>query len=199
MILFACPKYSGRVPEEIKSEWQAEGDRGRNEGTNIHEFAEGLVEDWPHNQLHEPISIRCKTIFDQVQKAVAYLKSRYILIGAELIVFDPETLKAGMIDLLMFDPETDSVLILDWKQNKQITLVNTYQSAKKPIEYLMDTDENHYSLQLSMYQHMLRKGGYIKRSKKYKRAIIHLTENNFKIRWLEDMEFEIKEILIYED
>jgi len=40
------PKYKGREPEEIRAEWSAEGDRGRTEGTLVHNYAEGLMCGW---------------------------------------------------------------------------------------------------------------------------------------------------------
>lgn len=186
------PKYAGRNSEDILDEWQAEGDRGRGEGTNIHEYAESLFTLEPSPA---PLSERCRAIFKQVDRVVIELKTFYQFVGAEVIVFDPETLLSGTIDLLMYHPGQNEILIFDWKQNKVISTSNGFQRGLKPIDHLEDTDLNHYSLQLSFYERLLRKGDYFPGVTKFNRALIHLTEERFEIIRLEDFNYEIGEMV----
>lgn len=186
------PKYAGREVDDILDEWEAEGERGRSEGTNIHEYAEKLFTGEP---LPAPISERCGRIFKHVDQAVFELKQCFQFVGAEVIVFDPETLKSGTIDLLMYHPGQNEIIILDWKQNKEITVQNKFQRGLKPIDHLEDTDVNHYSLQLSYYEWLIRKGNYFPGVTKFNRALVHLKEDGFNMIRLEDYSYEINEML----
>lgn len=185
-------KYSGRNVTEILDEWQAEGDRGRDEGTNIHEYAESKFIDTPSP---DPLSDRCRAIFKQVDRAVIELSAYYQWIGSEVIVFDPETLLSGTIDLLLYHPGQNEILIFDWKQNKAISNTNRFQRGLSPIDHLEDTDLNHYSLQLSFYEWLIRKGNYFPGVTKFNRALIHLKEEAFEIIRLEDFKYEIGEMV----
>lgn len=186
------PKYIGRTPEDIMAEWQAEGDRGRNEGTNTHEYAEGLMCGW--SRLPGPISDRCKNLFIQVDGAVKKLSSHFVLVGAEIIVFSPRLGIAGMIDLLMFDKVRRRLLILDWKQNKKLSRHNQWQKAHAPIDHLEDTDINHYSLQLSLYKKIIEMEGYFSKIDIIDLGIIHLKENVFDFIKIESFDYEIGEL-----
>ncbi len=193
------PDYSKyQCAAEIKAAWEAEGERGRNEGSNVHEYAEGLIDSWPKVKLPEPISDRCGLIFNQVEKAVHTLQYYYTFIGAEIIVFSPALGLAGMIDLLMHDPADDTLLILDWKQNKNaFSTENIYQSGLGPINHLQDTDINHYTLQLSLYEYILKREQYFPYIKNYKRGLIHLFPERYEFVSLEYYEYEIEEMLKY--
>lgn len=186
------PKYQGRNPDDIISEWEKEGDRGRDEGTNIHEYAENKL-----NGIKppEPLSDRCRLIFKQVDKAISELERFYNLIGTEVLIFDPVTRIAGTIDLLMHHKGQNEVLIFDWKQNKKINNSNVYQSGLHPINHLQDTDLNHYCLQLSLYEWLLKRGNYFPGNLKFNRALIHLSEDDFEFIRLEDFRYEIVEMI----
>lgn len=192
------PKYAGRDPQEIRAEWKAEGKRGSSEGDNTHEYAEGVMAGWKPWELPEPISERCKALFRQVNRITKFLKSKYQFIAAEKIVFSPLLGIAGMIDLLMFDPATQEILILDWKQNKGISTENFHQKALEPIDHLQDTHISKYSMQLSLYQHILIRERYYPQAKGYRRALIHLTPDNVRPIKLDDHNYEIKELIKYD-
>lgn len=193
------PKYAGRTPEEIREEWKAEGLRGSTEGDNTHMYAEGVMSFWPATQLPLPISGRCRALFISVDKAADYLFTRYDVIGAEIIIFSPGLGIAGMIDLLMIDPDTGMILILDWKQNKEIRVSNTFQSGIGPLAHLQDTHKNKYALQLSIYQYILIREHYFPNATGYKRALIHLTPSGFTLIPLDYYGYEVKELLKHEN
>ncbi|MDX9789045.1 MAG: hypothetical protein RBT11_19880 [Desulfobacterales bacterium] len=168
-------KKRGVDPDALLAEWNANGERARREGTNVHAYAEGLF----NGELVMPAapSERENKLFHQAALAVVKLLKRFEFAGAEVIVASPELGLAGMIDLLMIDRGSNEVIVLDWKQNAKIKDENFYQNALKPIEYLQAHDMNKYSLQLSLYEHILASEGYFKRCGGYRKALIHLTEN----------------------
>lgn len=186
------PKYKGMSVDEILLAWEAEGERGRSEGTNVHEYAECVLAE---TAPPAPISDRCEKLFKQIDRVVAELKPFYQWVGSEVILFDPETLLAGQADLIMYHQGLNQLIILDWKQNKRISTSNKFQSGFKPIDHLEDTDINQYSLQLSFYERLIRKGNYFPGIKSFNRALIHLSEDKFKIIQLEDYSYEIGEMI----
>ena len=189
------PKYSGRTPQDIMSEWSAEAHRGSSEGDNVHLYSEMKMKNVSPESLPLPLSDRCVLLFKHIDKITAWIKKKYDFIDAEMIVFSPKLKIAGTIDLIMEDKNTGEILILDWKQNKEITFENKYQTAHSPISHLPDTHISKYSLQLSLYQNILEREGYFPYATGYRRALLHLTPNGVKPIRLEDYTYEIKEIL----
>lgn len=189
------PKYAGRSPEEIRAEWSAEARRGSSEGDNAHAYAEARISGWPEAQVPAPISDRCRGLFNQVDRAVAGLLSRFVFIGAEVVIFSPGLKLSGMVDLLMFDRVTNELLILDWKTNKEISRKNPWQSGLPPIDHLQATDVSKYTLQLSTYNYILAREGYFPTVSGYRRALIHLTPDHFEVIPLDYYEYEIEQML----
>lgn len=186
------PKYSGRTPWDIRNEWAAEAMRGSSEGTNVHEYAEGLVSGWPVNRLPGPISDRCRALFIQADRAVSGLLKRFVFIAAEMVIFSPSLGLAGMVDLVMFDPSTNEILILDWKQNKEVTRQGfREETANPPIDHLPASDISKYGLQLSIYQKILILEKYFPGVAGYSLVLIHLTPENFYPISLDYYEYEI--------
>lgn len=189
------PKYAGRSPEEIRQEWKSEGDRGRMEGDNLHAYVEALL---LKKETPYPISERCGHLFYQGGLAVEKLLKRFEFIDAESIIFSPYLGLAGMVDLIMFDPEANEIILLDWKQNKEISTTNTFQTLLEPINHLQQTDINQYSLQLSLYEFILDREGYFRTINGYRRALIHITPDSNRAIPLDNYRYEIMEMLKYE-
>lgn len=189
------PKYSWIDPDEILSAWEAERVRGSTEGSNVHLYAESLVSDWPIEKRPIPISNRCKLLFGQVDSAVQFLlASGLVFISAEMIVFNPDRGISGMIDCVAYDPINNTILIIDWKQNKKISKKNRWQSGFGPLSHLEQTDINVYTLQLSVYQFILQAGVYFE-NVEYRRILIHIQEKDYKIYELENYKYEVEEML----
>jgi hypothetical protein len=170
------PKYPGMTADEIKASWEANAKRARDEGTNVHEYAQCL---WEGQKRPIPISDRRHLLFEQVDKAGQNLKDRGLsFVAAEKIVFSPELGIAGTIDLLLFDQRSEGMefVIVDWKQNGSISTSNKWDTAKPPISHLESTDLVKYGLQLNLYRFILRYEGYIPHAVNIRMALIHLTE-----------------------
>jgi len=187
----------GITIEQVLEKWDKEKVRGTTSGTNVHLYAEKLIEG--KQNLPLPSSDREKKLFYKVNIAVVALLKNFKFIEAEKIVFSPNLGVAGTIDLLMFDPATLTVIILDWKQNKKISKVNNYDSALYPIDHLEDTDLNKYAMQLNLYQRILEEESYFPGATGgFKRVLVHLTSDysiKNKIIKLPDMQVEINNML----
>ena len=119
------------------------------------------------------------------------------IIGVENLVFDDRLQIAGTIDLLGKSRKNGNYLVLDWKSNASIEQDNKYNKfGLDPIRHIPDTAFYHYSLQLSMYQFLLKFGGYVPNDANFQRAIIHVTDKFAKIIELPDLTSEIKDIII---
>lgn len=189
------PKYAGRTPEEIRAEWKKEGELASMEGTNVHEYAEGIVSGWPTWKLPKPATKRCFDLLPHVHKIASWLKKKYEFLEAEKIIFSPDLGIAGMVDLIMLDHTTGEILILDWKTNKEITIENNFQSAFPPLDHLQDTHKNKYSLQLSLYQYIIEKENYYPGANGYRRALIHVADDGIHIHKCEYYKWEIEQLI----
>jgi len=189
------PKYKGREPEEIRAEWAAEGDRGRTEGTLVHNYAEGLMCGWSPENMPTPISERTETMFPHVKRTVQELRRRYEFVSAEMMLFSPDLRLAGQADIIMYEKETNTIIIGDYKNNKELTTENYWQKAFKPIEHLDDCSIAHYTLQLSAYRYLMEREGYFPGITNYRQEIIHLRPDGFEIIGLENYRYEIIEMV----
>jgi len=190
------PLYAGRDPKDIRAEWWAEAQRGSSEGDNVHEYAEFWAS--PPGQSIKPISARCALLFKQVDIANRVLLAKgFILIANEMIVFSPGLKIAGTVDKIMWDPATQEIIILDWKQNKEIKYRNQYKKNNGlfPIEHLEGSDISKYTLQLSLYQYIIIRENYFPQARGYRRALIHLLPDNVVPIKLEYFEYEILELI----
>jgi hypothetical protein len=188
------PKYKNLTSKQILKMWQEKGLQAGNDGTNIHLFAEKKMMN-DIDDIPEPLNERCARIFIQADYAIDELKKYYEFVAAEMIVYSFFLKKSGMIDLLMYSRKSNELIIFDWKTNEDLTTENNFQTGLKPIEYLQDTDLTKYSLQLSFYEFILKREHYFKKIGGYRRALIHLQDDSFKIINLEDYSFEIGNML----
>jgi len=189
------PKYAGRNPVDIRNEWAAEGERGRDEGTNIHAYAEGMVSGWPADRLPAPMSDRCGLVFLQVDKVIRDHFANLQFVGAEVIIFSPDMGVAGTVDLLMYDPMKNFIYIFDWKNNKAISKTSFREKAFYPIDHLDNCDIAKYSLQTSLYKRILERENYFPGVDGYESALIHVREDRCEIIELEDYGYEISEMV----
>jgi len=180
--------------EAILAEWAEKAERGRNEGTNVHEYAEIMMlrkfrPNEPTNPLPQPLSGRCEDLFMVVDKAIDWLAKYYDLVDVEKIVFSPRLKISGIIDLLMRNE--DGLCILDWKQNRKIKNSNPFQNALGPLNHLEDHDLNKYTLQLNVYRRILMEERYYPDIDYIDMKLIHLTQEGYFPMNLREMDLEI--------
>ena len=113
----------------------------------------------------------------------------------ELVVGDEDYGLGGMVDCLFYNKKSDMLEVWDYKTNKAINIKNNYgQTFKEPISHLDVCEINTYSLQLSLYKHIIEKNTNLKIGNCY---LIWINEKNknYKVYKCKDLETEIKLML----
>ena len=139
-------KYHGRDPDELVAEWEANSRQARELGTLLHDnIQQQLVDGEVRGERSDE--------FRHFEAFIAGKDWRPLMV--EERVCCPELGIAGTVDAV-FETPAAIVVICDWKRAKKMKFDNRWQKAKPPIEHLDDCDLSKYSLQLSLYRHLLR-------------------------------------------
>lgn len=150
-------------------------------GTATHNYAEfydGTQE--PQNELQHA----AKKFFDE-------LPEYYEILFKELRMYSREFKYAGTADLILLDKRTNTLVIADFKTNKD--LWKSYQMLQSPFEHLEQNNFNKYQFQLSYYQIMLEQTHY----EVSNRVIIWLQRNGeYSIHQTEDYTKDLRKCLL---
>ena len=113
-----------------------------------------------------------------LKHAIPKILRNYEVVELEKIVFSPQYLAAGTIDILLRNKKTGNLLVADWKTNKEIKFSSFRgERGHGPCSHLLNCNYIHYSLQLSLYKEILSQEGYYPGTK-IGCAIIHLDQQN---------------------
>lgn len=190
-----CARREGLTVEALKAKWAAKGANSCRIGTRTHETIEDGLLNRPYRNIAED-SIEEKR-FDYAKRLASKLKSSIDILGVEKIVFSPELLVAGTIDLFAKSRKTGCYVIIDHKTNEKIETENTYNKfCLGPIAHLPDTNFYHYALQLNLYQYLLMRGKYVPQDAKFGLLLNHITHEGQKWYPLPDLQSEIKDLMI---
>lgn len=140
--------------EEILLEWKELNDRANFVGTSTHNWIENYF-----NKVHQELPTD-KDVIDRINKFnFIYADHLHKLtpLKFEQRVFSKKWKIAGMIDSLFI--YKDSLIILDWKTNKNFTTTNTFEKLLEPFEEYDKSHLNEYSIQLSLYALILKEIG----------------------------------------
>ena len=181
----------GLSQQEVIEEWDKKGKVASISGTMIHSYLENAK----RGKTFEPDYREAikENLFDEV-------KERYEILLPQAAAFHQETLGrlfpihleytvgirdiiAGNIDMLCWNHKAQEFQIWDYKNLKEYTTRNLYgKHAKESFDYLEDTTQTHYSIQLNTYKAILQRVLGIKIGKCY---IVHFDyvkpEEGFKI------------------
>lgn len=192
-----CALKAGITVEKIKKQWSDKGIESCRLGTRTHELCEDII---LGNKIRNIAESDVEERRFKNASALAYkLKHSIDILGVEKIVFSDRLSPkiAGTIDLFGKSRKTGEYLILDWKTNAEITQDNIYNKfCLNSINHIPDTNFHHYSLQLSLYQFLLKFEEYVPKNAIFKRALLHVTENHAKIIQCPDYTNEIKDMII---
>ena len=189
----------GTTPEALLKEWKENSEAACRYGTRVHECCEDTL---------KGRELRCKPENDKEELAFAnavkianQVKEHYEVIGIEKLIFDENLKLAGTIDLLLKSKKLpNTYIICDWKTNKEINDQSKYKEhALYPIESLDDCETTHYGLQLGLYGHILKSGGYIPEDATVKTMIVHITPLKNNIITLNGYEPYVDRILNYKN
>lgn len=163
--------------EQIKAEWKANGERASRSGTRMHENAEYQILG-QFDRLHRPEDDAERIRFAQIWKEVDTMQGSFPLIEPEKIVFSPRFRIAGSLDLWA-KKQVNGWLIGDWKLIKELKR-DAYRNETGiifPTMLLPNCNFYHYSLQLSIYELILKIEGYIDAAAHVERWLFVYNEN----------------------
>lgn len=144
------PEYSGMLPNEIVALWGMEADRSRENGSNTHDMISAYIKEEP---MPGPISMSSVRMFKCAVNHLKLLSKNYEIIGSEVLVFSESLDAAGFIDLVL--RRKNSVLIVDWKTNREMRYENRWQKALSPIKNLDACNLNEYMIQANILRKIL--------------------------------------------
>lgn len=184
----------GVDPEVLKQEWKQNGIDACALGNNVHLYCENYLKGL---DLPEPINEKAASLIQQVLPTLGQLKKLYVS-RPEMIVFSERLQLAGTIDVFSKRKVQLGVYLFDWKTNKEIVTYNRYRKyAKMPIQHLADTNFTKYSLQLNLYEYMLKYENYIPKKDEVKKALVHISEKGAKPIPVPNMQREIQAMIDY--
>ena len=191
-----CAAKEGVTLEEIKEKWAKAGREASALGTRVHECCED-IELGRKELRNTPQDAREERMFSNAMKMAKRFYSQLDILGVEKIVFSPTLRIAGTIDLFAKSRKNGNYILGDHKTNKSIDKEDKWNKfALKPIEHLHDINFNSYSLQLNLYQYLLKHEGYVPKDSKFTMFLNHITEEGAEIIQLPDMQNEIKDMII---
>lgn len=180
-------KKLGMTTQAVLDMWQFENKVSTTKGTYIHKYMEykWLGKPTYHYPPEDVIAIfGYDVLADKWPKLTAIAdkfyedyKDRIIPVGLELVVGDEYYSLCGSVDFLAYDKQTDSLIILDYKSNKEIKTTNKYnQYMLNELKHLDDINYIHYSLQLNGYQHIIEKNTDLRLHNTH--FLVWINENN---------------------
>lgn len=189
----------GTTPEALLKEWAENSAAACRYGTRVHECCEDTLK---NRELRcKPENDKETLAFANAVKIANQIRDSFDVIGIEKLIFDEELKLAGTIDLLLKSKkQPNTYVICDWKTNKEINDQSKYnEHALYPIESLDDCETTHYGLQLGLYAHILKSGGYIPSDAEVKTMIVHITPIKNNIITLNGYEPFVERILNFKN
>ena len=119
----------------------------------------------------------------------------YEVLGTEIKIFSKKYSIAGTIDLLLKEKQTNRIYTLDWKTSRrEILKDDIWEMAKKPFEKIPNNKFYKYSLQIWIYNEILKEEYKID---VWDSLIVHLKSDLKTYRIIEpcQMSYEAKEFL----
>lgn len=161
-------KKNGLIKSDVLKMWKDKGLESMKMGTFIHKIFEDFILNIPIQVKDE--YIKCNTAIKVISEL--FQSGRLEPVETEYIVYNDEY--AGQIDCIAKNNKGE-YFILDWKTNSEIKYENRWQKMLGEHSDLDDCSYNHYSIQLKMYQSM------IKEYKIKDSFIVHLLEDTYEI------------------
>ncbi len=147
---------TGVPAEQYLQEWQASS----RTGTRMHENCERQILN-RISEMHQPESDEERLRFRAAWREVEKIKNAFAVLEPEKIIFSPRFLIAGSVDLLAY--RNGEFFIFDWKNIKELRYqaFGNRTGLHLTTQHLPDANFYHYSLQLAIYEWILKTEGYI--------------------------------------
>jgi ATP-dependent exoDNAse (exonuclease V) beta subunit len=183
------------VQKELLKEWDEKCEVACKLGNCLHRYAECILKNIPVDV--EAFDMRSKKMVERLSEFLSVLLSQYEFVEAEKIIFAPDYLLAGTVDLIMKNKTTGKFCIFDWKTNKQIQTEDCYgKKGREFLEHLPDCNYWQYSLQLNVYRWMLLKEGYGDYDD-VEMGLFHITTQDVKPYCVPRLDIETKQFMDY--
>ncbi len=176
---------------EVLRAWKFINKKGTIKGSAIHDYCENLflnkIFNYPKEIIlnefgFDPVWNEYQITKKHVDKFYNDSRNKLIPIKTEYVVYDEESLIAGMMDIIFYNVKAKEFQIWDWKTNKEFTEENKKIKLLGELCTLDDCDLEIYSLQLSLYKKIIEKNTNIKLGKSY---IVWFSHNNENYRIIE--------------
>jgi hypothetical protein len=189
--------------KEILRAWKFINNKGTIKGSAIHDYAENLFEnkkfEYPKDMIlkefgFDPVINEYNITKRHVDKFYNDVHGKLIPVKTEYVVYDKESMIAGMLDILFYNIKMKEFQIWDWKSNKDFTYEMSSRHLLNDLFMLEDCDLELYSLQLEMYKQIIEKNVPIKLGKSY---IVWFSHNNddYKIIETKDRKYYVSQII----
>lgn len=188
---------------EILRAWNFINKKGTIKGSAIHDYAENLFQnkkfEYPKDIIlnefgFDPVINEYNITKKHVDNFYANAHNKLIPIRTEMILYDKESLIAGMLDIIFYNIKTKEFQIWDWKTNKDFTFEMKSRHLLDNLFTLEDCDLEIYSLQLELYKYIIEKNTDIKLGKSY---IVWFSHNNdnYKVIETKDRKYYVENIV----
>lgn len=193
----------GITAGEMRARWKLKADIACEKGTAVHEYVENYLSNkvFPYPAGHicavfdgdDPVRQKYNKIIPLVHKFCNDIKGKMIPIRSEFVVGDMEYGLCGMIDQIFYNKKSGQLELWDWKTNEKIDRESRYK-LMLPVSHLGSSKLDIYSLQLSLYKHIIEKNTNLKFGNSY---LNWFNENNnsYEIIKCHDYEDEVKKII----
>lgn len=189
--------------KEVLRAWNFINKKGTIKGSAIHDYAENLFQnkkfEYPKQLILNEFGF--DPVFNEYQITKKHVDSFYndvrgklIPIKAEFVVYDRESLIAGMLDMLFYNIKKKEFQIWDYKTNKNFTFEMKSRHLLGDLCVLEACDLEIYSLQLELYKQIIERNTSIKLGKSY---IVWFSHNNdsYKVIETKDRKFYVNHII----
>jgi hypothetical protein len=135
----------GKTMQEIEEIWSTRNKKAMNDGVILHEDIENFLN---------------KIAVDNTSKEFQYFQNfvqehSLKVFRTEWKIYHEDYQLAGTIDMCSMNAD-GTMNLYDWKRSKSIRRFNNFQySTLNGLEHIMDTNFNHYALQLNFYKYIL--------------------------------------------
>jgi hypothetical protein len=177
----------GKTAAQVKAEWEKIRVDACDMGTRVHDFGEryaiknyGVVSSLKFSSVYQHLK-RGEQLHPKEQAVIKFWKKKpkwFIPVSLELRMFCEELGIAGTADIILLDTRDNTLVIADYKTNKDLFKQYKDQKLLGIFRDMNDCPFSKYKIQLSAYQVLLEKTGY----KVSRRFLVWLKEDgNYEI------------------
>ena len=181
--------------EALRKEWDENRRVSREAGIKVHNLCElGLKGELTADELTgtDNVSLTVRN----AKKVIDYIFNKCSEIEIEKTIGDYNAMIAGRVDMMFRSRKDGELWLCDWKTSKNISKENTFNEfANAPFNYIPATNFWKFSLQLNMFEYILRAGGYVGKDERVNKCIIKVTKDGYENIRVKDLDDEINDII----